>query len=75
MKRAFVCFNLKSPLCKIVKYDVGNSFYEKEGNTNRAKKMLATALELLKQLPSSAMVEQQSSVTVGELLEYVNKLL
>lgn len=51
------------------------SIYEKEGNSIRAKKMLATALELLNQLPSSAMVEQQSSVTVGELVEYVKKLL
>ncbi|HEY9294980.1 MAG TPA: tetratricopeptide repeat protein, partial [Phormidium sp.] len=51
------------------------AIYEKEGNTSRAKKMLTTALELLKQLPSSAMVEQQSTVTVGELLEYVKKLL
>lgn len=51
------------------------AIYEKEGNTQRAKKMLTTALELLKQLPSSAIVEHQSNVTVGELLEYVNKLL
>lgn len=51
------------------------AIYEKEGNQERAKKMLATALELLNQLPSSAVVEQHSAVTVGELLEYVKKLL
>jgi chemotaxis protein methyltransferase CheR len=51
------------------------AIYEQEGNSSRAKKMLATALELLKQLPSSSVVEQQNSVTAGELLEYVKKLL
>ncbi|MFB2970880.1 CheR family methyltransferase [Aerosakkonema sp. BLCC-F183] len=49
--------------------------YKREGNAIRARKMLATAIELLKDLPPSATVAQQDEVTAGELLAYVHKVL
>ncbi|HEY9850084.1 MAG TPA: CheR family methyltransferase [Leptolyngbyaceae cyanobacterium] len=48
--------------------------YKKEENTARAIKMLATAVELLKKLPSSARVERQGEVTAGQLLVELQKM-
>lgn len=48
--------------------------YKKEGNNARAIKMLATAVELLKKLPSSARVERQGEVTAGQLLVELEKM-
>ncbi|MCL1472801.1 CheR family methyltransferase [Argonema antarcticum] len=49
--------------------------YKREGNATRAGKMLAAAVELLKDLAPSATIEQQGEVTAGELLIYVDKIL
>jgi len=49
--------------------------YKKEGNATRSSKMLAAAVNLLKDLAPSATVEQQGEVTAGELLIYVDKIL
>ncbi len=51
------------------------SIYEQEGDNHRAQKMRHTALELLQQLPTSTVIEQQGGMTVDELLVYVKKLL
>lgn len=49
--------------------------HKKEGNVARAKKMLATAVELLKKLPPTSPVEHQGEVRAGELLRLVQKML
>ncbi|MCL1468304.1 CheR family methyltransferase [Argonema galeatum] len=49
--------------------------YKREGNGTRAGKMLAVAVELLKDLAPSATIEQQGEVTAGELLIYVDQML
>ena len=49
--------------------------YEREGDSTRAKKMLQTGFELLKELPSHVLIEQQHEVTAGELIFHVKKLL
>lgn len=51
------------------------SIYEQEGDNHRAQKMRHTALELLQQLPTSTVIEQQGGMTADELLVYVKKLL
>lgn len=51
------------------------ALYERENDAERAKKMRSTAIELLKALPHSSVVEPYEGVTAGELLEYVKKLV
>lgn len=50
-----------------------SALYERENDSERAKKMRATAIELLMKLPTDSAVEPYEGVTTGELLEYVKK--
>lgn len=49
--------------------------YINEGDNKRGIKILNTALELLKELPASAIVEDSDEVTAGELLLHIKKIL
>ncbi len=51
------------------------SLYEREGDMFRSRKMRATAVELLSELPADAIVDQQHQLQAGELLLYVRKML
>lgn len=51
------------------------SLYEREGDMLRARKMRATARELLSELPADATVDEQYHLQAGELLLYVQKML
>lgn len=51
------------------------SLYEREGDMLRARKMRATAIELLSELPADATVDEQYQLQAGELLLYVQKML
>jgi len=49
------------------------ALYEKEDDTVRARRMRATALELLKTLPPHALIEPYRELTAGELVLYVQR--
>lgn len=51
------------------------TLYAKEGDTTRSIKMWTVALDLLKKLPDSAIVEEQGTMTAGELVPLVEKRL
>lgn len=51
------------------------SLYAKDGDRTRSLKMWTVALDLLKQLPDRAIVEEQCTMTAGELLPLVAKRL
>lgn len=46
-----------------------------ENGPARAKKMRASAIELLKALPPETAIEPYRGINAGELLEYVKKVL
>ncbi len=48
------------------------TYYDKEGNAERARKMRDTAAELVKQLPKDAIVEPYD-ISAVELIEYLRK--
>lgn len=52
-----------------------SSIYEREGAHNRAKKMLETALGLLKVLPSNFVIESYAQMKAGKLMLEVKKSL
>lgn len=49
------------------------SLYEREDDTNRAKKMRDAAFELLKELPPHVLVEHQGRMTAAELIFQLKK--
>ena len=51
------------------------SYYDKEGDADRAKKMRLTAIELLERLKPYDLIEPYKDITAGELLEYVRKMM
>lgn len=51
------------------------ALYERENDAERAKKMRTTAIELLNALPSGSVIEPYNEITIGELLEYVKKMV
>ncbi len=51
------------------------SIYEKEGNVTRTLKMRTVALETLRKLPATAIIEQKGAITVAELIPQIEKIL
>jgi chemotaxis protein methyltransferase CheR len=51
------------------------AIYERERDILRARKMRATALELLKALPPHSPVEPYAELTAGDLLRYVQRAI
>lgn len=49
------------------------SLYQREGQTARANKMRAAAIELLQQQPANAAVEQYPNLTAGDLLNQLHR--
>ncbi|MBI3800009.1 MAG: tetratricopeptide repeat protein [Deltaproteobacteria bacterium] len=51
------------------------ALYDREGDTDRARKMRAIALDFLKRMPPQTVVNAYGAMTAGELTAYVEKMV